>query len=85
MVVIYINKKKYSNIKFNNIKEALSFFNWTLEEWYSKHASTYQKDLPKLISKRSFFYFKDENDNLLHYIDFDGTRTILNLMHEHKN
>lgn len=85
MVVIYNNKKKYSNIKFNDIEEALSFFKWTLEEWYSKHVSTYQKDLPKLIGKRSFFYFKDENDNLHHYIDFGGTMAMMNLMHEHKN
>lgn len=84
MITIYNNKKKYSNIKFNSIEEALSYFNWTLDEWFTKHRSSYEKDLPKLIGKRSFFYFKDENDNLVHYIDFGGVRAMMNLRNEHK-
>lgn len=83
MVTIYNNKKKYSNIKFNNIQEALSFFNWILDEWFDKHRASYKTDLPKLIGKRSLFYFKDENDNIIKYIDFDGTMTMMDLRNKH--
>lgn len=87
MITIYINKKKYSNIKFNNLEEALSYFHWTLDEWFTKHADTYEKDLPKLIGKHSFFYFKDEEDKLtkfVHYIDFTTVLALMNLKKEHK-
>lgn len=83
MVIIYYNKKKYSNIKFSNIEEALSYFNWILDEWFMQHRSSYQMDLPKLIGKRSFFYFKDENGNLIKYIDFGGIMTMMNSRNEH--
>lgn len=78
MIIIYVNKKKYSNIKFNNIEEALSYFNWTLDEWFANHKSSYETDLPKLIGKRSAFYFKDEKGNLIKCIDFSNIMDMMN-------
>lgn len=63
MITIYKNTKKFSDIKFSDLKEATKYFIWRLDEFFKSY--TQYTEVTKFCGKRTTFYFKDEDGHIV--------------------
>lgn len=75
MITIYKNSKKFSDIKFDTLDDAVKYFKWNFTEWFKRQRrKTAEVKLTKFCGPKTKFFFRDENDNIEHCI------TIINLI-----